>query len=96
MGFDIRIPIGFLLRAMERLEALSETIRGSGISCTASARLGIPSEEILREAENTKPDLIVLGNKGTLALTRFLLGSTAERVVRHARCSVLVVRASPE
>lgn len=41
-------------------------------------------------------DLIFIGNKGTSALARFLLGSTAERVVRYARCSVLVVRAKAE
>lgn len=69
-------------RAMERLKALSEIIRGTGLKCTASARVGIPTEEILREAEKTKPDLIFLGNKGASALARFLLGSTAERVVR--------------
>jgi nucleotide-binding universal stress UspA family protein len=79
-------------RAMERLQAVCERIRKEGVNCTATARLGAPSEEILNEAEKTNPDLIVLGNKGTSGLTRFLLGSTAELIVRYARCSVLVVR----
>jgi nucleotide-binding universal stress UspA family protein len=83
-------------RAAERLEALAEIVRNEGVNCTASVRLGIPTEEILTEAEMTKPDLIFIGNKGTSALARFLLGSTAERVVRYARCSVLVVRAKAE
>ena len=83
-------------RAAERLEALAVVVRNEGINCTASVRLGIPTEEILTEAEKTKPDLIFIGNKGTSALARFLLGSTAERVVRYARCSVLVVRAKAE
>lgn len=83
-------------RAAERLEALAEIVRKEGVNCTASVRLGIPTEEILTEAEMTKPDLIFIGNKGTSALARFLLGSTAERVVRYARCSVLVVRAKAE
>jgi nucleotide-binding universal stress UspA family protein len=83
-------------RAAERLEALAEIVRNEGVSCTASVRLGIPTEEILTEAEKTEPDLIFIGNKGTSALARFLLGSTAERVVRYARCSVLVVRAKAE
>jgi nucleotide-binding universal stress UspA family protein len=83
-------------RAAERLEALAEIVRNEGVSCTASVRLGIPTEEILTEAEKTAPDLIFIGNKGTSALARFLLGSTAERVVRYARCSVLVVRAKAE
>ena len=83
-------------RAAERLEALAEVVRNEGVNCTASVRLGIPTEEILTEAEKTEPDLIFIGNKGTSALARFLLGSTAERVVRYARCSVLVVRAKAE
>jgi nucleotide-binding universal stress UspA family protein len=83
-------------RAAERLEALAEIVRNEGVNCAASIRLGIPTEEILTEAEKTKPDLIFIGNKGTWALARFLLGSTAERVVRYAQCSVLVVRAKAE
>jgi len=83
-------------RAAERLEALAEVVRNEGVNCTATVRLGIPTEEILTEAEKTEPDLIFIGNKGTSALARFLLGSTAERVVRYARCSVLVVRAKAE
>jgi nucleotide-binding universal stress UspA family protein len=83
-------------RAAERLEGLAEIVRNEGVNCAASVRLGIPTEEILTEAEMTKPDLIFIGNKGTSALARFLLGSTAERVVRYARCSVLVVRAKAE
>jgi nucleotide-binding universal stress UspA family protein len=83
-------------RSMERLEVLCEDIRAQGVNCTATSRLGIPPEEILSEAEQTKADLIIIGNKGASALTRFLLGSTAERVVRHAGCSVLVVRTDQE
>ena len=83
-------------RVDETFEALAEVVRNEGVNCTATVRLGIPTEEILTEAEKTEPDLIFIGNKGTSALARFLLGSTAERVVRYARCSVLVVRAKAE
>jgi nucleotide-binding universal stress UspA family protein len=82
-------------RAMDRLEALCNVIRTPGIGCTASVRVGIPYEEILSEAEKIAPDLIVLGGKGYSALARILLGSTAEQVVRFARCSVLVARHPP-
>lgn len=43
-------------------------------------------------ASNKEADLIVLGTHGLTGVTRFLLGSVAERVIRHAPCSVLVVR----
>lgn len=83
-------------RAQDRLESLCKEIRTPGIECTATVRLGIPYEEILSEAEKVGPDLIVLGGKGYSALTRILLGSTAEQVVRFARCSVLVARHAPD
>ena len=48
--------------------------------------------EIVRTAEENNMDLIVIGSHGRTGLARLILGSTAERVVRHAPCPVLVVR----
>jgi nucleotide-binding universal stress UspA family protein len=48
---------------------------------------------ILDTAAEWKPDLIVLGSHGRRGIAKFLLGSVAEAVARHARCSVLIVRA---
>jgi nucleotide-binding universal stress UspA family protein len=79
-------------RARQRLESLGEPFRQAGIACSTSVRIGIPFEEILKEAEAIAPDLIVVGAKATSVLGRFLLGGTAERVTRHAPCPVLVVR----
>jgi len=53
---------------------------------------GGPSREILQMAEDRRVDLIVLGRHRKAGPGRFLLGSTAERVIRHARCPVLVVK----
>jgi nucleotide-binding universal stress UspA family protein len=83
-------------KAEERLDSLAREIRTPGIECTASVRLGTPYEEILAEAEKIESDLIVLGGKGYSPLARILLGSTAEQVVRFARCSVLVARHPPD
>jgi hypothetical protein len=47
---------------------------------------------ILRRLDQESYDLVVMGNRGRRGLTRFLLGSVAETVVRHAPCSVLVAR----
>jgi nucleotide-binding universal stress UspA family protein len=77
---------------LQHLEFLCEKFRVAGAPCTPSARIGIPHEEILKEAAEIASDLIVVGSTATLAFTRFFLGSTAERVVRHASCSVLVAR----
>ena len=47
---------------------------------------------ILDVAADWKPDLIVLGSHGRRGVEKFLLGSVAESIARHARCSVLIVR----
>ena len=51
---------------------------------------GTPLEEIIKSANSN--DLIVLGSKGHSNIERILIGSVSEKVVRHANCSVLIVR----
>lgn len=53
---------------------------------------GSPHLEILRISQEEKSDLVVIGNQSRSASHRFWLGSVAEKVVRRACCSVLVVR----
>lgn len=49
-------------------------------------------QEIIAAARECNTDLIVIGNHGRSGFARLLIGSTTERVVRHAPCPVLVVR----
>lgn len=51
---------------------------------------------ILDMATEWKPDLIVLGSHGRRGVEKFLLGSVAESIARHAKCSVLIVRGTPK
>lgn len=53
---------------------------------------GVPSSEIVREAVEHNVDLIVISTHGHTGFQRFLLGSTADKVVRLAPCPVLVIR----
>lgn len=56
-------------------------------------RIGAAGPEILKLLEEGPPfDLVVLGSHGRVGLPRVLLGSVAEKIVRHAPCPVLVVR----
>jgi universal stress protein A len=57
---------------------------------------GSPAGEIILEARDWHADLVVLGTHNHHGLSRFLLGSTAEAVVRRAPCTVLVVRRPDE
>jgi nucleotide-binding universal stress UspA family protein len=54
-----------------------------------------PSMEICKVARQTNASLIVLGSHGRTGVMRRLLGSVAEATVRHAPCSVFVVREEP-
>jgi len=55
-------------------------------------RSGDPDKEILRGAEALDVGLIVIGSRGLGAITRALMGSVSDSVVRHAHCPVWVVR----
>ena len=57
---------------------------------------GEAASEIVRVAKERKVDLIVIASHGRTGLGRILFGSTAEAVVRHAPCPVLVVKPPQE
>lgn len=60
--------------------------------CTVHIREGKPYAEILSEEKESGSDLIVISTRGLSGLQGVLYGSVTEKVVRHATCSVLVVR----
>jgi len=57
---------------------------------------GDAAAEIVRVAGERKVDLIVISSHGRTGLGRIIFGSTAEAVVRHAHCPVLVVKPPPD
>ncbi|MCA9066747.1 MAG: universal stress protein [Planctomycetaceae bacterium] len=74
---------------------ITEIAQRAGASqATISALFGNPGLEIADYAKNINADLIVIPSHGYHGVKRFVLGSVAERVIRHAECSVLVLRRS--
>jgi len=55
-------------------------------------RIGKPADEILMLAQEIGADLIYVGSHGRLGIERLVLGSVSERIVREARCAVIVAR----
>lgn len=53
---------------------------------------GDPATEIVRYADDALFDLVVMGTHGRTGMERLLMGSVAEKVMREAHCSVLVVK----
>ena len=89
---------GFMLNCADAIalmqDRLSEALRMEGGFCPDNCHIvsGRPFEEICKLAREIKADLIILPTRGLSGLKHVLLGSTAERVVRHAPCPVLIPR----
>ncbi|EEF62863.1 universal stress protein [Pedosphaera parvula] len=64
----------------------------SGIDSQKIITTGRPYNEIIQAAASQHADLIIMATHGYTGLKHMFMGSTAERVVRHAPCPVLVVR----
>jgi nucleotide-binding universal stress UspA family protein len=77
--------------SLQELESERQRCEDLGLSCQSSCEEGHPWETILRTAVSVNADLIAVGDPvGAIGLPERLLGSTADRVVRQAPCSVLV------
>jgi nucleotide-binding universal stress UspA family protein len=74
------------------LDAAAAAARKEGIEVQTHPIEADPAEAILNVAEQTKADLIVVGNKGMTGARRYLLGSVPNNVSHHAPCSVIIVR----
>ena len=74
------------------LNDAAEVAEEAGVTVERFARQGDPADAILDVAEETKADLIIVGNKGMTGARRFLLGSVPNKVSHHAPCSVLIIR----
>lgn len=79
-------------RAGEELRELETLIPPACRVVETAVRCGIAFFEITEAARALGADLIVIGTHGRTGLERALLGSTAEKIVRHAPCPVLVMR----
>jgi universal stress protein A len=84
---EVRKSIREQINVLCQKHGLAETMSNLNI------REGTPFHEILEAARTTKADAIVIATHGYTGLKHVLLGSTTERVVRGARCPVIVVPA---
>jgi nucleotide-binding universal stress UspA family protein len=64
----------------------------AGIPLEAKVAYGDPADELINFADKEQVDVIVIGSTGKGFLKRKLLGSVSDKVARHAKCSVYIVR----
>jgi nucleotide-binding universal stress UspA family protein len=74
-----------------QLDELAANV-GGGVKTEAVVRNGRAWQEVVEYAGSGKVDLIIVSTHGYTGLKHALLGSVAEKIVRHAPCPVLVVR----
>ena len=85
------LPSGILEQTAQETRAALQKMAAADSNCTAEVRSGRAHPVILAAADDMDADLIIVGSHKP-GLRDYLLGSTAARVVRHSRCSVLVSR----
>ncbi len=78
--------------ARELVERIAQELRSAGFKVDTAVEVGDIRERIIDSAAEWDADLIVVGSHGQRGIKRFLLGSVAEFVARHAKCSVEIVR----
>ena len=77
--------------ASARLEELAETVRKSGLTVSTDLEHGPPGPHLVEMAERANADIVVIGTRGLTGFEHFVMGSTAEYVVRRAGRPVLTV-----
>lgn len=80
--------------ALEQLHRIKP--RDAAIAVEHLLAEGIPATAILQVAQERHCDLIVMGTHGRTGLSRLLIGSVAEQVVRNATCPVLTIKTPHE
>jgi nucleotide-binding universal stress UspA family protein len=78
--------------ANRELSKWADRVRKAGIPVETTITPIPPSEAIVSTAEEIGADLVVMGSRGLTGLKHVLLGSVAERALRHCHCPVLVVK----
>ncbi|MDI6903534.1 MAG: universal stress protein [Methanocellales archaeon] len=87
---DLLVPGTFKSRALKMVQEAAKHTQG--VSTTGITREGDIADEILRASEELGCDLVVIGRRGLGKVERFLLGSVAEKVIKHSSKPVLMVR----
>ncbi len=82
----------FIEGAHNRLTEWSERVKDAGQEVKIRMKHGHPYEKMAKEIVEEKANWIIIGSHGASGLSEILLGSNAERVIRHSECPVITVK----
>lgn len=93
--YDYQIPASILAEMREsaarRIDQEVQKLSKEGVKVSGVIAEGVPTQAIVETADRIGADLIAMGTRGLTGLKHVILGSVAERTIRHARCPVLTV-----
>ncbi|WP_276300132.1 universal stress protein [Halorussus lipolyticus] len=78
------------------VEPVADDLRDRGVACESEVVQGDPAMTIVDYADSRGMDLVVMPTRGRSGLSRYLLGSVTEKVVRHSEVPVLTIRTHDE
>lgn len=84
--------LGAIQEAEGYIEGIRNRTEAEGVKVETAVRYGFPAEEILTHARRNGADLIAMATHGRTGPARWVLGSVAEQVLRHADIPVLLFR----
>ena len=76
----------------EAFVGMQQRAREVDVTMASEVVAGHPAEQIVHLAELKHVDIVVLGSRGRSKVSRWLLGSVSERVLRYAHCPVTIIR----
>jgi nucleotide-binding universal stress UspA family protein len=79
-------------RQQSQFDKFLRGYRFENLNVTKTIRRGKPHQEILHAIRKTKSDLLVMGSTGKIGLSKMLMGSTTEKVIREMPCSVMTLK----
>ncbi len=82
----------FIQRMTDALATEAKALENEGIEVEAIVRQGTPHEVVSEVCSEVGAEMVVMTTHGRTGMIHFLLGSVAEKVVRSAPCSVMIVR----
>lgn len=98
--YEVSVPDAFIESAreaaLEKLRGLVEEARAQGVDAESHLASAPPASALSEAAEQLGVELVVTGSRGLSGLKHVVLGSVAERTLRHAPCSVLTVKVPQE
>ncbi|MDH5365786.1 MAG: universal stress protein [Cyclobacteriaceae bacterium] len=89
---DIDLIDDLTKNAIEKLKIIAKKIKDKGVLTEYFVDLGNPYLSVIDRVKQEGIDMIIMGTKGASGFKEYMIGSNAERVVRHASCPVITIK----